>query len=353
MRNTATAIAITNLAAGLVGCGGESVASASPGTFDALRANRNLDRIERVLESPIWESFRAFGERARVGPLAGEEATSVARSPSMRAAGVDENLTGPRLALVPVIPEDGRGTTFVYDPATDAYRPRPGRQGAPEDGIRFILYAVSPQTGEPLVDTEIGHADLFDHGVPSGREVSLQFVVVSGDDVFLDYLLTGVVDDGDGPVSISGLVGASPDRVTFQIEALAAAGAAARTDVQIALSVPDGGFDVETAVSVAGTVPRDTAATDLRVQNFRDTIRFRFDAAAGPSTADLFVNGEMLASVRPGAAGPVFLGAGGEALEPDARRTLARMLDLPELLFRLFGDVLQPAAALIPLAPTL
>src|ERR1051325_10391009 len=52
------------------------------------------------------------------------------------------------------------GTTFVWDPATNSYIAS-SDSGAPANGERFILYALSQRTGLPSVPlTAIGYVDL-------------------------------------------------------------------------------------------------------------------------------------------------------------------------------------------------
>jgi len=328
--------AVAAAAMALTGCGGDTTGPTTTG-FDAERVGTQLERVERVIVAPEWESFRAVAERANVGPFA---------------SAVPSTETG--LYLIPLISPGGRGTTFVYDTLVSGYVPRFSRPGAPANGVRFILYAVNPFTGGPEVSAEIGHADLFDLGSVNGPEVELQFIVVSERDIFLDYSVTAVGDQTGGSVSIDGFAGRSADRFAFSVEAQStSADATTATGVRFTIDVPERGFDVRADIASLDTEEGETGSVDIRVRHRGNTIRIQMDGGAGSAEASFLVNGELFATVTEAGGGPVVRGGNGEPLSAEELQALHAILRLADGLTRMFGELMAPAGRLIEGAASL
>lgn len=322
--------------AALAACGGETTAPDRTG-FDADEVATNLQRVERVIAAPEWASFRTFAERANVGPFASAVGT-----------------TGAGIYLIPLISESGRGTTFVFDTLSGGYVPRFNRPGAPDNGVRFILYAVNPLTGEPVVSAEIGHADLFDLGSATGPEVAVQFIVVSDGDIFLDYSVTAVGDQTGGAVSIDGLAGRSPDRLAFDIEATStSADASTASSVRFAIDFSETAFEVRANLASLDTSEGETGSVDIRVRHRGSTIRILMDGGAGSAEASFLVNGDLFATATGGPAGPVIRGADGEPLSAEELQVLHAIQRLAGGLSQMFGELMAPAGRLIALAGSL
>jgi hypothetical protein len=335
-RSSILSIPAAAVAVGLAACGGETTGPASNG-FDAAEVDANLQRVERVIAAPEWESFRAVAERADVGPFA-------SRVPG----------TGSGLYLIPLISPDGRGTTFIYDTVTSGYVPRFSRPGAPDNGVRFILYAVNPLTGAPEVSAEIGHADLFDLGSVSGPEIALQFIVVSESDIFLDYSVTAVGDQSGGSVSIGGFAGRSDDRLAFSVEAQStSADATTATGVRFEIDVPERAFEVRADLASVDTEEGETGSVDIRVRYLGTTIRIQMDGGAGSAEASFLVNGELFATATGSAGGDIIRGADGQELSAEELQALHGILRLADGLTRMFGELMAPAGRLIVLAASL
>ena len=319
----------------LAACGGEATGPTTG--FDADAVGANLQRVERVIVAPEWESFRAVAERANVGPFA-------STVPGTDAA----------LHLIPLISSDGRGTTFVYDTLSGGYVPRFSRSGAPDNGVRFILYAVNPFTGAPEVTAEVGHADLFDLGSVAGPEIALQFIVVSEGDIFLDYSVTAVGGQSGGSVSIEGFAGQSADRLSFGVEAqTTSADASAATDVRFTIDIPERGFDVRADFSTLDSEQGETGSVDIRVRHRGDVIRILMDGGAVSAEASFLVNGELFATATVGNGGPIVRGADGGELSAEELQALHAILRLAGGLTRMFGELMAPAGRLIEVAASL
>lgn len=338
MRRSSLLFTSAAVAAAIVvaGCGGDSTGPTTRG-FDADDVGANLQRVERVITAPEWESFRAIAERANVGPFA------------RTVPGTDSDLY-----LIPLISPDGRGTTFVYDTLSGGYVPRFNRPGAPANGVRFILYAVNPITGAPEVSAEVGHADLFDLGSVNGPEVSLQFIVVSEGDIFLDYSVTAAGDQSGGSVSIDGFAGLSADRLSFSIEAEStSADATTATGVRFDIAIPEKGFDVRADLASVDTDQGETGSVDIRVRHRGSTIRIQMDGGATAAEASFLVNGELFATATGSGGGVILRGADGEELNAEELQALHAILRLADGLTRLFGELMAPAGRLIGLAASL
>jgi hypothetical protein len=331
--NLCVTISLLGAALALAACGGKDPTASTSNAFDANEVAANLDRIERVVDSPEWESYRLMAEIADVGPFAVRVAPPA------------------RLSVIPLLSPEGRGTTFVYDTLSGGYVPRFSRPGAPDDGVRFILYAVDPLTGWPVASAEIGHADLFDLGTADGPEVALRFIVVSGADIFLDYSVTALVDPTGGSLSVEGLAGVSEERLAFGVEAQSAsADASAATNVQFSVEMPEKSFGVRADLATIDEDEGQSGSVDIRVSHRGDTIRVRLDAGAGSAEAEFRVNGELFATSTGGPGGPVIRGADGRRLSSGELRALRGMLRLAGDLTRMFGALVAPAGRLIALA---
>lgn len=171
--------------------------------FDARRVEANLQMFDQVLGSAVWQSFRALGPRFTVGG----SAVGVFSTPSMSELALQLIAAAePGVARVPRLPSEIRGTTLVLDPETLRYVPDPERSGAPENGVRFILYPVNPVTQQPVLDAEIGYADLIDEGEELPDGIALRLEVVSGDVAYLDYRVSAGGTETSGSLTAAGFI---------------------------------------------------------------------------------------------------------------------------------------------------
>ena len=120
--------------------------------------------------------------------------------------------SGPAAAAGPVIDAQYYGTTFIY---VDGGYVASQRTGAPADGVRFILYALTPVTGEPIVDTELGYADLRDTSDASANR--LQTTVVINGATLIDYVSTCSLTQSSVAVSAIGFVSDGATVVDFDL----------------------------------------------------------------------------------------------------------------------------------------
>ena len=88
--------------------------------------------------------------------------------------------------------------------------------GAPANGVRFILYAINPVTGEPVDPLqEVGYADLLDQSTGSSNSVRVQ--LVSNNVTYFDYGVTGSSTASSAQVVVDGYVTDGTTRVNFDL----------------------------------------------------------------------------------------------------------------------------------------
>lgn len=184
------------LALGLLAAACDSSTAPDLGaTFDDEGAPSAYQEMDSILATEALAGFEALAGRtpfgaatapiAAVRGLASASRTGDGRAYALSLArALQESATGP--ALAPIISDLRRGTTFVYDPETDRYVADPEREGAPATGVRFVLYDVD-LLGQPIVDQEIGWADLVDEGDASAEDVAISLEVVVRDTTVLEY----------------------------------------------------------------------------------------------------------------------------------------------------------------------
>ena len=118
-----------------------------------------------------------------------------------------------------LLPSNRLGTTWVWSERNDGYRA--GREAAPDDRIRFVLYAVdSGGVATPL--TPIGHVDLVERS--SGATDAVQVVVVAGGTTWLDYRFSATTSVSGGRVDVLGYVTDGAERLNFDLRNTVAPG---------------------------------------------------------------------------------------------------------------------------------
>jgi hypothetical protein len=213
--------------------------------------------------------------------------------------------------MAPVLPDTLLGLTFEWNPDSLKYRPT-SRSGAPQNGVRFILYREDGVTGYPDPAQEVGSLDIIDLAPASGAQ--LRFVVrgSTGSPTFLDYTLTFLPAAQAFTVQASGYISngrpaALERRFTFDASLTSAAlanGLSETVDFVYDVNVPDVAVELHLA-SVADTV-KDTTITAVDYRFSRRTENLRLAGAdtstnGGASSAATFavtVNGAAYATLR-------------------------------------------------------
>ena len=339
-------LAVTALAAG---CGGDSTAPDAP--FDPAGTSSDIGAIEASFESPATAGFVAAS--GAIGAVLGESpaAAAVRAVPTKAliaggkpaaghyAAALAKVYVKPSGEVLPslstaAIAEEHLGVTFTYDPET-GYGPSE-LTGAPENGVRFIVYAVNPISGvpiEPLV--EVGHADIVTTETPSA--VTVRIELVSAGVTYLDYLVGATGSASALTVTVSGFVSNGDDRVNFDLDHHFSSTSVA---VDYNLTVPTrGGFRID----FEGDATDGAVTSTLEARGPHGTVIVSGEQNSTSGTFEVEVNGELFATITKSGSEPaVITGADGEALSEEELEALQAVIGVFFDGFDFFEDLLDP-----------
>lgn len=329
------------------------------------KTRSGLGTVESALASPAWRSLDAlkFAEdparatasvrallrdaAAQAGVLAGTATTSgVLADVSQELA---SRVAGP---LAVVIPPDVRGTTYVFDLERHRYVADPTREGAPQDGVRYILYAVNPLTGEPRVSEEIGHADLTDEGDDTPNAASLRLQAVSDGITFVDYTVALAGAPHAMELTVNGTFFDRSKHLEFAIRAHAEATEVRQSlALQFQLAVPEDEFALANQARAVATRADSTVHAEQAVHI--DATTFAISSVHGPDRVDatVGVNGVPFAVIHGRTGTLVVVSPAGDPLSDEERVALGRLMGLFDGVSRILGQLLGPVAALFALVP--
>jgi hypothetical protein len=227
----------------------------------------------------------------------------------------------------------------------------PERTGAPENGVRFVLYAVNPVTHEPIVATEIGHADLIDDGASRPTGLGLRLIVVSEGKTYLDYRVAIDGSANTGRLAVTGFLTDGTTRLDFNIEASGTVGPAGATmNVAFEFAVPAREFSVVGTVEGTHSSGGDLGRVNLTVRSGLTSIDFAVTGDEHTVNATILVNDRIFATVTGSPHDPVIRGAGGRELTAEEVEALQGILRLVGGVFELFGNLLKPVGAILALS---
>src|SRR6266571_698026 len=255
-----------------------------------------------------------------------------------------DGITGVRTAAL--------GTTYVWDPATNSYVAS-SDSGAPANGERFMLYALSQRTGLPSVPlTSIGYVDLSDSSAGATGVTLVGTPAAAPPATYASYSVAA------GGASLAGFVTDGTTRLDMNVRADSATSPGTLRE-QTAIAVAGQDLQVDESVTVSGGGENgDTVrmTTDLRVASGGEVVR-----AAGDVTLDTTTHlgsGQMAVSVNDSAFATITLGGPDLAFAPapDVTLTTADETTLRALFstsFELYGTtrlLLVPATSSPPVS---
>ena len=329
--------------------------------FDSESTLSAYEAVDSALASPTLSSLQVLSGRTPLGAspfAAGALGTAGISAEGRSFAGHLAQLLVPGVprpgtpAAAPIISETHRGATFVYDPDTDEYTLDSVRGGAPDTGVRFILYELDLE-GIPIVEEEIGHADLVDEGDDSAEDIVLHLTVVAHETTVLDYrTLLDVRSDG-GTLRVHGAL-QEPDspKLDFDIEATSTVVGEGDPlfDVAFDLRVDARDFSVTGAVSGVDDEVEGDGSVELTVRHRDDSIRLSVENENGQLDGSVFVNGALFATVTGDPSDPVIASATGEPLTLGELLVLRHIVDAVEDVFDFLEDLIDPVDELVILA---
>src|SRR6266702_2178156 len=325
-------------------------------TFNQLQA------ISAVTSTPLFESFTVLAPRfapagnamtrslalatlslelaARYSPwherVPGNDGRSLV-SPLPKGEGIKGVRTNlPTGEGIKVVTTAALGTTYVWDPATNSYVAS-SDSGAPANGERFMLYALSQRSGLPSVPlTSIGYVDLTDSSAGATGVTLVGTPAAEPPATYASYSVAA------GGASLAGFVTDGTTRLDLNVRADSTTSPGTLRE-QTAIAVAGQDLQVDESVTVSGE-NGDTVGmtTDLRVASGGEVVR-----AAGDVTLDTTTNlgsGQMAVSVNDSAFATITLGGPDLAFAPapDVTVTTADETTLRALFstsFELFGTV--------------
>ena len=337
----------------------ESTAPDVDAMLDTDAALADYDAVEALLASPDWEAFRALGGRtpfsgsaAGVGAVSALDAlaTSGGGRAFARELGHALSEVAPAAApgAAPIISDTHRGATFVYDPEVDEYVVDPEREGAPATGVRFVLYEVDA-AGVPVLDEEIGHADLVDEGDASAEDVALRLTVVAHERTVLEYRTTVDIGVLWAEITVAGFLrdedGAQLDfDITAMGEQSTAGGSLAIT---FDLGVESRGFSISGSVSGIENGGEGEGDVELSVTHRHHTLDVDVTGAEGQIDGSIYLDGDLFATVSGDAENPTIVSGDGDPLTFEEALVLHRILDSIEDVFDLLEDLVDPVDELV------
>jgi hypothetical protein len=357
---TLTKWAIALLCLTSVACASDdAIAPAAQPTLDAGRVEADVAAMRGLMAAPAWTSFATMSERFDLSPVASStlsssrDLVSVGRNPSSAAmqraaSGLAIDILHPSVRAIRV---ESLGKTFRWDATAQRYVHAPDRTGAPPNGVRFLLYAINPVTHEPLVDHEIGYADLTDIGPALANGFGLRLQVVSGTLTALDYTVVIQGSENAGSLGVSGFLSDGTTRLQFVIDAHArSAGTTAALDVDFHFAIPERGLSVVAHVEGTHTAQGNAQKVDLTVRSGVSRIDVAVTEDERAVDATFHVNDQLFATARGDRHNPEIRGAGGRELTPQEMHALQHIVALAGGIFELFANLLKPVAAVLALS---
>jgi hypothetical protein len=342
-RTSRSLLALTALTVfALAGCGD----SLTPGEdFDALLTGDAAAGVYDAIEgNAAVQSMAVMGEHFPTFAAAPVAATlpTAPWNPgdwsSQRLSAMQALPFEPTVAEV-LFPANYLGTKWVYDPAQEQYVLAGDHTGAPEDGVRIMLYAVDPilhQIVEPL--TEVGYVDLIDESTPSSDAVRISATI--GSTNVLNYVASATVTTSTITFSADGFVSDGSTQVNFELSVTLTQETEQATIDYLIYQV-DGSASVHLVVNADGAA--GTMTVDLTVEHGDHTVVFHVTGNELGVAGTVHHNGVLVVEISGGGDNPTFEDGNGNPLTGDQLRALAEMFESVFEFLDSFDNLLGPA----------
>jgi len=312
------------LALAVAACGGPVT---GPRPVAARLANpattlNQLQAISAVTNTPLFESFTVLAPRFTPASATGSVALALALDFAARYS--RWRRSEPRTAhhRVPTpsatAPASSPGTTFVWDPDTSGYIAS-ADSGAPANGERFVLYAISQRSGLPSVPVApIGYVDLT-APAPDSSGTGVTLVGTPAGAPATTYASYSVATGAASATTLVGFVTDGTTRLELDVRSDSTTTPGALTVIS-AIAVPTQNVQVSESVTVSGG---DTArmTTDLRLASDGETVRATGDVTI--DTTSRIGSGQMTVSVNDCAFATITLGGPDLVFDPAPGVTLS------------------------------
>jgi hypothetical protein len=238
--------------------------------FDAAPL-QSLSSVIIEVPTPVAAPMRALALAGSTNPL---RSSSRLRTYADRIEGArvftkllpEMSVTG----VVALLPPVFAGKTFEWNFTALQYDTT-ARTGAPSNGVRFILYAIDPLTGNPAgpaPGTEVGYIDLMDETGTGNPKVHVIVAGVGGTPVYVDYTVR--------------IGGQSPTSVTINTTGYITDGASSPDSLRFNGAIT--AALTSNSISVTEDVSFDVNSHDVHVRNWQ---RVSFSATPTDTTISL------------------------------------------------------------------
>ena len=326
--------------------------------LDTDQAQADFDALRTALTSDDLAGFRALAGRtpfeeepAAVGAMASALASDAGDGGAAFVLGLARRLAATEgrgeAALGPIISGWHRGTTFVYSAEQDAYEPDLTVGGAPDTGVRFILYEVDA-AGRPVPGEETGYADLVDEGDGSAEDISLRLFVVQHEETVLDYATTLDHDATSAGLTVRGFLFGDGVRLDFDLEVAARElDGVGQLDVDFELGVASRDFLI--TGSFRGVEENDDGEGEVHLDVRHGQSRMVLDmiGTGGELDGTVTLDGAPFALIAGPSEDPNITDPSGEPLTWPEIVVLLKVVDVVEDVFDLLEDLLDPVDNLI------
>ncbi len=341
-------IAVLALAFAVAAC--SDTLSVGEEAFDADLTSQDLAAVDSLFETEAFRSLKALGGQFSIaGPpaMASAELLRAAAHPSepgntarIEAAARQIQMAMAANAAVELIPQQYRGLVLEFVPG-EGYVVDEALTGPP-NGIRFLLYAVNPVTGEiaePL--NEIGHADLLDES--TDQTAAVRLVVVSGEVTFINYLVSANGPPTAPSFSIVGFVTDGEVTVDFNLTVAMQANIGGTTiDIDYAIDVANRDFHVVLDLSVVASEGSSSTSLDISISHGRNTVRVAGELTNEMGTVQVFGNGELFATITFTETSLTVVNANGDPLSDREEQVLREIMDFVDEVFDVWEDLFNP-----------
>lgn len=307
---------------GLAACG----TSTTP--FDPASLSQSTDAIINTLDSSqVQQSMDVLGTKMTAGAAA-MNAVQLAALPRAAVSGgftawaqqelqaLQAAQSQPVAAPQAVIPTIALGVTFTYNADLGVYQVDPTLQGAPNNGVRFILYAVNPLTqtvATPL--NEIGYADVLDESSGTTNQIELQAYVTGNSTPLIDYTASATVALTNGSVSggtatASGYISNGTRQINFDLTQTFSTTSGLSVDYQLSVANTDIAVAFQASVTLAQVA---SVTVTVEANGNRDVITAS-GTLGGSITGEIKHNGTVEIDISGTQDSPTFTDASGNPI---------------------------------------
>lgn len=373
---SARALALTSLLfAGLIaGC--EADATGPGGEFDEEAAAADVDAVLTAIDDDIVVTLLLAAEGLASAGGTAALMPALSASPGSGSFGALGSFGSNRLepaasrllpslspsssslAAEPIFPSNLLGVTFVWDGA--GYAPDEALEGAPANGVRFVVYAIHPATRQPVEPlVEVGHLDLTDEGTPSSTRLGIRLVDTSGSadvelvDYFIDVSFTVTETTSTVVLAALGFVSDGTETLGFDLDqtlSFAQAGGGSLS-VDYDFTIESSGltlsfdalanFDSETETSAG------IAVTLTLAQGSNAVVLDVSENALGALDGEITFNGETAILVSGTAASPQFTRPDGGELTAVEVQALVDIIDAVAEVLLLAEELFAPISGVL------